>query len=134
MLPTLTLLSALSAFSPADSVAGAWQFKMEVGGTDYTEVCTFKQAGAVLSGTCLGDSGKPYPLTGELKDGKLTFQHGGDYQGQEITIIYSGSLAAPAKIEGTLNVKPFDAAGTFTAAPAPAGATAPAAAPATAKP
>ena len=126
MLLTLTLLSALHAASPADSLSGAWQIKSEVGGTAYTEVCTFKQTGTALSGNCVGDTNIPYAITGELKDGKLTFQHLGDYQGQEITIIYSGELATPKEIKGTLNVKPFDAAGTFTAAPAPAPAAAPA--------
>ena len=122
MLLTLTLLSALHAASPADSLTGLWQVKLEVGSTTYEEVCTFKQTGAALSGNCMGESKIPYAITGELKDGKLTFQHGGDYQGQEITIIYSAAVAAPGEIKGEVNVKPFDAAGTFTAAPAAAAA------------
>ena len=55
-----------------------------------------------------------------MKDGKVTFKHGGDYQGTALTIVYSGSLAAPAQLKGTVEVQPFGVSGTFTAAPAPA--------------
>ncbi|MEO8562093.1 MAG: hypothetical protein ABI601_08470 [bacterium] len=119
MLLTLTLLSALHAASPADSLAGTWKFTNEVAGTNWSELCTFKQAGTALTGSCVGDTGVPATITGELKAGTVTFQHGGDYQGQEITIIFTGAVGTPGELKGTINVKPFDAAGSFTAAPAP---------------
>ncbi|MDB4882743.1 MAG: hypothetical protein JWL95_1509 [Gemmatimonadetes bacterium] len=119
MLLALTLLSALHIGAPADSVVGAWRINGEVGGTAWTEVCTFAATGAALSGNCIGDAGQPFPLTGELKDGKISFKHGGDYQGQEITILFDGALGTPTELKGTVLVKPFDASGTFTASPVP---------------
>ena len=47
-----------------------------------------------------------------------TFEHGGDYNGERLTIIYSAPLAGTLK--GTVEVQPFGATGTFTAALAPA--------------
>ena len=120
MLLTIALVSALTAAAPADSLDGRWKFTSEVSGTNWEQICTFKQAGTALSGSCNGENDAVYPLTGELKDGKLTFEHAGNYQGTAITIIFTGAAEKPTELKGTILVKPFDAAGTFTAAPAPA--------------
>jgi len=119
MLLTLALLTALNTAAPADSLAGPWTLKSDVGGTAWEQVCTFKQAGTALSGSCVGESGVVYPLVGELKEGKLTFEHGGSYEGSAITIIFSGAVEKPTELKGTILVKPFDATGSFTAVPAP---------------
>jgi hypothetical protein len=120
MLLTIALLSALGAPAPTDSLDGRWKFTSEVSGTNWEQICTFKQAGTVLSGSCLGEGGAVFPLTGELKEGKLSFEHAGNYQGTAITIIFTGAAEKPNELKGTILVKPFDAAGTFTAAPATA--------------
>jgi hypothetical protein len=119
MLPILTLLAALHAAPAADSVAGAWQITGDIMGNPLKEVCTLKQAGATLSGSCTNEQGGPYEVTGEVKDGKITFKHGGDYQGTALTFVYSATLASPKELTGTVEVQPFGAGGTFTAAPAP---------------
>ena len=120
MLLTIALASALTAAAPADSLAGRWKFTSEVSGTNWEQICTFKQAGTVLSGNCLGEGDVVNPLTGESKDGKITFEHPSNYQGTAITIIFTGAAEKPGELKGTILVKPFDATGTFTAAPAPA--------------
>lgn len=118
MLLALSLLAALH-IAPADSVTGKWQLKGDVAGNALNTVCDIAQSGATLSGVCTNEQGQPQPITGEVKDGTVTFQHGGDYQGTELTIIYSGKLETPKHLKGTIVVKPFDASGTFTAEPAP---------------
>ena len=121
MLLVLTLAAALHA-SPAaaDSLPGTWKLTGDVAGNPLVETCTIKQAGTVVTGSCTNEQGGPYEVTGDVKDGKVTFKHAGDYQGTALTIIYSGSLAAPAQLKGTVEVQPFGVTGTFTAAPAPA--------------
>jgi hypothetical protein len=126
MLLTLTLVSLLHAAPTADTLAGAWQIKGDVAGNPLNEVCTIKQTGTALSGTCTRETDAPQPLTGEVKDGKVTFKHGGDYQGQELTITYTGTLASPKELKGTVDVQPFGVSGDFTATPAPATPAAPA--------
>jgi hypothetical protein len=116
MLFALALLTSLH-FAPADSITGKWQLKGDVVGNPLDTTCDFKQAGATLTGSCVNETGAAVPITGTVKDGTVTFQHGGDYQGQELTIIYSGKIESPTKFTGTINVKPFDASGTFTATP-----------------
>jgi hypothetical protein len=114
MLLTLSLLAALNAPVAADSVSGAWRVKGEVAGNPLNTLCTLVVSGTAISGNCAGEQGPPQAITGEVKDGKITFQHGGDYQGQELTVIYAGTLEASA-LKGTITVKPFDAGGEFSA-------------------
>jgi hypothetical protein len=117
MLFTLTLLSTLHAATPADSLAGSYKFTNEVQGVSWSEVCTFKQTGTTMGGSCVGDAGTPFAITGEVKGDSVTFQHGGEYQGQAITIIFSGTIEKSELKKGSIFVKPLDASGTFTTEP-----------------
>ena len=121
MLLALTLVASLHAAS-VDSIAGKWQIKGDVVGNPINTVCEIAQAGDKITGVCSNDQGGPaQPITGEVKGDSVTFSHGGDYQGTALTIIYAAKYSAN-KLEGTINVKPFDAAGTFTAEPVAAAA------------
>ena len=116
MLLPLALLAALHA--PVDSVPGKWQIKGDIMGNPLDETCTITQTGTSLGGSCTNSNGGPYEVTGEAKDGKVTFKHGGAYQGQELTITYSATFAAPMQLKGTVDVQPYGVSGEFTAAPA----------------
>lgn len=119
MLLTLTLLTLLHAAPAADSISGTWRITGDVAGNPLDQICTIQQNGAVLSGSC-GAEGEAVELTGEVTDGKITFSHGGEYDGQPLTIVYSGALESPQEIRGTVWVQPFDVSGVFTAKPTPA--------------
>lgn len=131
MLLAVLLASAVHAAPAPDSLTGAWQVRGDVVGNPLNEICTVTQAGAKLTGSCKNtdDAGAPaFDLTGEVREGKVTFSHGGEYQGQSLTITYVGTLAAPRALKGTVDVQPFAVNGTFTATPvAPSGAPRPAA-------
>lgn len=120
LLAALALATALHAAPRADTLAGTWQIKGDVMGNPLVTTCTFKQAGAAISGSCTAEGGSTEQIAGEVKDGKIAFWHGGDYNGEALTIVYTLTAVSPTKLEGTILVKPFDAGGTFTAAPAPA--------------
>jgi len=122
MLLALTLAASLLA-NPGDSVSGKWHLKGDVVGNPLDLTCELAQAGTKLTGVCssMQPGGADVPITGEVKGDSVTFQHGGDYQGTALTIIYAAKHTAN-KLEGTINVKPFDAAGTFTAEPVAAAA------------
>jgi hypothetical protein len=116
MLPTLTLLAVLHAAPAADTLPGTWQIKGDVSGNPVDMVCTIRQSGSALTGDCGGNL-----LTGEAKEGRFTFQHGGiEYEGEALTLVYSGTLAEPREMRGTITVLPFDVSGSFTAKPAAA--------------
>ncbi|GJG88078.1 hypothetical protein tb265_32590 [Gemmatimonadetes bacterium T265] len=125
MLFPLALLAALHAApaSAADSVTGTWRISGDVVGNPVNELCTLKQAGAAVTGSCKNADAadaKPYDVTGEVKGDTVTFRHGGDYQGTAITLTYTGTTATPKALKGTIDVQPFGVNGTFSAAPAPA--------------
>ena len=117
LLSTLGLLSLLAA-APADSLTGAWQVKGDVVGNAIDHVCTFQQSGTALTGSC-AQGGAALPLKGEVKEGKVTFQYASEYDGQAITVVFSGTLVSATELKGIINVQPFDVGGEFTAAPAP---------------
>jgi len=117
MLLTFALVAALAA--PADSVSGTWVLKGEVAGNPLNTTCTLVVAEAKISGACKSAEGKDSPITGEVKEGKVIFEHGGDYNGQELKIIYTGTLPSAKEMKGTIEVQPFSVSGEFTATPAP---------------
>ena len=119
MLLAIALLSTMHLTAPSDSINGKWQLKGDVAGNPLNTTCDIRQAGTILTGTCVPEKGPPMPITGQAKDNTFAFQHGGDYQGQELTIIYAGTLESPRQLKGTITVKPYEASGTFTAEPAP---------------
>jgi hypothetical protein len=124
MLLALTLIASLHA-TPGDSLSGKWALKGDVVGNPLNSTCEIAQSGDKITGVCNSDQGGPaQPITGEVKGDSVTFSHGGDYQGTALTIVYAAKISAN-KLEGTINVKPFDAAGTFTAEPVAAAAAAP---------
>jgi len=124
MLLALTLVASLHA-AATDSISGKWQLKGDVVGNPINTVCEIAQSGTKITGVCssMAPGGPDTPITGEVKGDSVTFSHGGDYQGTALTIIYAAKHTAN-KLEGTINVKPFDAAGSFTAEPVAAGAAA----------
>ena len=63
--------------------------------------------------------GAALPLKGEVKEGKVTFQYASEYDGQAITVVYTGTFATATELKGTIDVQPFGVGGEFTAAPAP---------------
>ncbi|HKH94233.1 MAG TPA: hypothetical protein VKA54_20680 [Gemmatimonadaceae bacterium] len=124
MFLTFALVTALAA--PADSISGTWQIKGEVAGSPLNSTCTLVVAESKVSGTCKNSEGKVDPIVGEVKEGKVTFEHGGDYQGTELKIIYTATLPSAKEMKGTIEVKPFDVGGDFTATPVAPATTAPA--------
>lgn len=116
MLLPLALVATLAS---ADSLPGTWRVSGEVSGVTFNEICTLKQTGIVVSGRCTSEENVAYDVTGEMKDGKVTFQHGGNYQGTALTMTFVGTLADKA-IKGSVDVQPFNVSGNFAATPAPA--------------
>lgn len=119
MLRALALLAALHTAPAADSVAGAWKISGDVSGNPLNVTCTIKRAVDTLSGSCTDEAGPPSDLTGEVKDGKVSFQYDIMYQGQPLTLAFSGTLATPTQMKGSIEVRPMGVYGTFSAAPAP---------------
>lgn len=120
MLLALTLATAINLVPAADSISGSWRFQGDISGFPLDQVCTFTQAGTALSGNCVaGEAAGPgLELLGEVKeDGTITFQHAGEYEGEPLTVAYTGTFESPTEMRGTILVQPFNVTGYFTATP-----------------
>lgn len=113
---TLLLFAAAATLvSGADSnVAGTWTVTGDVQGYPVNETCTFTQDGAKLAGSCKGPE-KTWDTTGTVEGQKIVFKHPGDYQGQALTITFSGTVDENGAMKGTIDVDPMAVSGDFTA-------------------
>jgi hypothetical protein len=105
---------ALLLTEPQSPVAGKWKVSSNVGGTSSEQACTFTQKDDVVAGTCEGDSG-PLPVSGKVDGKNVTWQFNTQWEGQTLTVIYSGALESATKITGRVDVQPLNVSGDFTA-------------------
>lgn len=119
----LVLACAALAWAAPPAMTGKWDVHISVSGYEGDLVCTFAQAAANLTGTCVTDQGTS-KLTGTVNGTALTWSYDSQYQGSPITVTYTATLSDPGKIAGAVEVDPFGVSGDFTAVPAPAAAAA----------
>jgi hypothetical protein len=121
MLLMLSLLTAFGTTPAADSIPGKWAITGDVAGNPVNTVCTLIRTASAITGNCTNpDGGAPMVITGEVKEKTVVFQYDIDYQGQPLTIVYTGTLPSSKEMKGSIDVKPMSVSGTFTAVPAPA--------------
>jgi hypothetical protein len=101
-------------FSMENEVTGDWTIAGEVQGVGVDEVCTFVQTEAKLAGSC-ELTGKKYDTTGTVDGKKVVFKHGGEYNGDALTLTYTGVMAEDGSLSGSIYVDPMAVDGSFSA-------------------
>ena len=96
----------------AVNVTGTWLFDVQTSAGSGTPTMTFKQDGEKLTGQYSGQLGEA-PLTGTVKDSKITFQIEVAVEGTSLTIVYSGTVEKDS-MKGTVSLGEAGE-GTFTA-------------------
>jgi hypothetical protein len=112
------LLLSTTAFAAAPAVPGSWTITGDVQGYPINESCTFTQDAKdkdKVTGTCKNAEGKTYDTIVTIADQKVTFVHGGEYEGQNLTLTYIGTYSDKGELSGVINVAPLGYDGTFTA-------------------
>ncbi|HMF54331.1 MAG TPA: hypothetical protein VK593_08270 [Edaphobacter sp.] len=116
MKKTIVLLFASAATLLAQPVVpGAWTITGDVEGHPINEACSFTQDQEKISGVCKNDEGKSYNTTVTVAEKKVTFVHGGEYQGDALTLTFTGSWNDKGELTGDIAVAPLDVSGTFLA-------------------
>jgi hypothetical protein len=110
----LTIVATAAAQTPPASVAGAWTVRADVSGNQSESHCTFTQKEAALAGSCDGERGT-VTITGKVEGKTVSWQFDTPYEGQTLTVYYSGTSQSADKITGTINVQPMNVSGEFTA-------------------
>lgn len=116
LLLSIFLLAAAAAV-PAETtspLAGNWKLHNSIQGHESDLDCTFTQTNDQVQGNCTGERGS-LAVTGKVSDTQVTLQYKTEYQGDELTIVYTGKLESAAKIAGTVSVQPLGVDGEFTA-------------------
>jgi hypothetical protein len=106
---------AAPADAPAD-FSGVWSFAGEVQGVEVTETCTLTQsADAKVAGSCDTSAGGKFDAAGAVTGKTLIFHHGGQYNGTDLVMTYTGKVGSDGIVTGTIDVDPFGVSGSFTA-------------------
>ena len=112
-LSVLVLLAALTVAAADRTITGTWKITINVAGETHEATCTFQQDGEKITGTCKGESGEG-ALTGQIQADKITWQHQVPYNGDTLTLTYTGAFSSDTEIKGDINVAPYDVTGDFT--------------------
>lgn len=111
----LLLLPVFASSSAPASVAGSWSLATNVQGNTSTPSCTFKQDGEKITGSCSAPNNTPSDVTGEVTDTKVTFRYVIEWEGQPLTLVFTGTLDSDTTMKGTIEVQPMGVPGEFTA-------------------
>lgn len=111
----LLFLTATSTLLAQPTVPGSWTITGDVQGYPINETCVFTQDKDKIAGSCKDAEGKAYDTTVTVNDKKVVFVHGGEYEGQALTITFSGTYNDKGELAGAIDVQPLNYDGTFTA-------------------
>src|SRR5271169_1965099 len=85
------LVASFQAANAAD-VSGSWHVTGSVSDNPIDTTCTLTQKDNALTGTCVRKDGKSVDATGSVKDDAIAWHYTSEYNGDPITINYSGKL------------------------------------------
>jgi hypothetical protein len=109
----LTTFSVL-ALAADPGMAGRWSVDFDVAGNARHSDLVLEQDGERLSGT-IHVSGSELPVAGEAAGRHATWRYDTLWNGQVLTLVFTGDLDDAGKWVGTVEVRPMNVEGTFTA-------------------
>jgi hypothetical protein len=110
----LATVATAAVQAPPASVGGTWTVSANISGNASEQSCTFTQKEADLTGSCKGERGS-VAIAGKVEAKTVSWQFDTQYEGQTLTVYYSGTLESAEKISGSVNVQPMNVGGEFTA-------------------
>jgi hypothetical protein len=105
---------ATTAVAADVSMVGKWDVATSIAGTGGSAVCTFTQKEGALTGACTSDDGD-HVLTGKIDGNKVTWQYVTDFNGQPLTIVFTGTVDSDKQFNGSVEVQPMGVTGDFAA-------------------
>ena len=91
----LVLLGAGSIFAQKSSVAGEWDASFNTPGGPRELKLIFKVEGEKLTGTAKRSAGE-VPVAGTVKGDDITFSYSVDYNGNQLTLTFTGKVKGDA--------------------------------------
>ena len=109
------LTATLVAFAAETVLTGSWTVDNDIAGNTSTAPVVFKQEGNKLTGVIKMPEGKELAISGEIKDQKVSWKYDTEWEGNPLTMAYTGTIDASGAMSGTVEVQPMGVEGTFTA-------------------
>ncbi len=115
ILLALTFLAPISAAHAADA-SGSWHVTGSVGDNPVDTTCKLTEKDGALTGSCTRkDDAKSVDVAGTVKGQDISWHYNSEYNGDPITVTYTGTIGKDGAITGTILVDPYNATGEFTA-------------------
>lgn len=115
--PLLLLLVATPMFAfGADGLTGPYHLHSSIAGTDTDQTCSLSQTNNKLAGTCKSDTGE-VKLTGTVESKNVTIKVNSEYNGEPLTVTYTGKLDDSGVVQGDVDVEPMGVTGDFKLTP-----------------
>jgi hypothetical protein len=125
LIPSLLAFVAAPMFAfGAAELTGSYNLHSSIGGTDTDQTCSFSQTNEKLTGSCKSDTAE-IKLTGTVDGKKVTFKVNSEYNGEPLTVTYTGTLDDAGNVQGDADVQPMGVTGDFKLSPVKPNAGAP---------
>lgn len=108
-------IASVMHLAPADTAQDRWRVEGDVQGFPIRMTCTVNVVDTALTGNCVPDDGGSMEIRGTVEGERVTFSHDGEYEGQPLTALYTGTAESEGEVRGTIDVQPFAVSGWFVA-------------------
>ncbi|MGA2537746.1 MAG: carboxylesterase family protein [Terracidiphilus sp.] len=112
--PPAPMHAAIVSAGSGVLTTGAWAISGDIQGYPLKEDCALTVQQSAVTGSCTTPE-KTYAVTGTIDGGKVIFKHGGEYNGDALTLTYTGAMSPEGLLSGTVDVDPMNVSGTFSA-------------------
>jgi hypothetical protein len=118
LIPSLLLSVATPMFAVgAAGLNGSYNLHSSIAGTDTDQTCSLSQTDNKLTGSCQSDTGE-VKVTGTVDGKNVTFKVNSEYNGEPLTVTYTGTLDDSGAVQGEADVEPMGVTGDFKLSPA----------------
>jgi hypothetical protein len=104
----------------AAGLTGSYNLHSSIAGTDTDSTCSLSQANTQLTGSCKNDTGE-VKLNGTVDGKKVNFKVNTEYNGEPLTVTYTGTLDDSGNVQGDVDVEPMGVTGDFKLSAAKSG-------------
>lgn len=106
------LFATTTPAADAPTLAGQWNIHQSIAGNESDEGCTFTVSDGKIAGTCKVNDQTP-KVTGTVDAGKFTWKYDIEYNGNTLTLTYTGTLDDADKFSGSVEVSSYGVSGDF---------------------
>jgi len=118
LIPSLLVFVATPVFAfGAAGLTGSYNLHSSIGGTDSDSTCSLSQTENKLTGSCKSDTGE-LKLAGTVDGKKVIIKVNSEYNGEPLTVTYTGTLDDSGNVQGDADVEPMGVTGEFKLSPA----------------